>query len=179
MIETPQHSTRPHQVTQFAEISEIRSSDTFSSSYESFSHQDYSHNQLQGELGIARQLFSTIGDSTSLRREPFRPYLFVKHLFQFCLIVLMNAAIAIFGIGVGVGMILADSFRSQDSLFSAPTSPSSSNSSSDGSFNRRSEATVTVSVATPSCRTTIRRTMDRIQEAPPLSVAAALKLPAQ
>ncbi|KAL3931500.1 MAG: hypothetical protein SGBAC_011280 [Bacillariaceae sp.] len=90
----------------------------------------------------------------------------------------MNAAITIFGVGIGVGIILADSFR-------GPTDMGNSAGTASHADARQQRvvvnehATITVSAATPTCRATIRRAMDRIQEAPPISLASMSTMPAQ
>jgi hypothetical protein len=85
---------------------------------------------------------------------------------------IMNAAITIFGMGIGVGLILGDSFRDRSTTTTMATSSS------------RSEEVVLVSAtSSPSCGratgTTILRSTRRIQEPPTISLAAANLLPAQ
>jgi hypothetical protein len=92
--------------------------------------------------------------------------------------IVMNAAITIFGVGIGVGLILADSFRPSNTSSSTGTS-TASNIVGTSESRSRNEVTVAVSAATPNCRATIRRAMDRIQEAPPLNLASMAQLPAQ
>ena len=97
---------------------------------------------------------------------------------------IMNAAITIFGLGVGVGLILGDSLRSPTVTHGGT---SAAFSSSDGNTTAAAAAASTVSVvvrpATPSCRATIRRThVSRIQEAPTMSLSSngnTHQLPAQ
>lgn len=190
MKQVLQNSTRQH-VTRLPEVSEINSTTTpssFVSSTESNFQEEplpdlvESYSQLQEDYFNSPRTSSASVTSTSIppQRRSSKSYLFFNRLLHFSFITIMNAAITIFGVGIGVGIILADSFRSPSSL----TNNSSANSQHATSisrerYHRRSEATVIVSSATPSCRTTIRRAMDRIQEAPPLSLAASSQLPAQ
>lgn len=120
-----------------------------------------------------------------------RSLLVLINLASLSITILMNVAVTIFGMGIGVGLILADSFRSQSPTqyqhLIASTSLGLNNSSATTigaddnhqSNHSRSEETVTVSAETPTCRETIRRTMDRIQEAPPINIASMSTLPAQ
>ena len=99
--------------------------------------------------------------------------IFLVHVLAFSITFVINAAITIFGMGIGVGLILADSFRSQPDTMINYTSSSTENG------RNRSEATIMVSAETPTCRETIRRSMDRIQEPPPINLTAISRLPAQ
>ena len=96
----------------------------------------------------------------------------------------MNAAITIFGLGVGVGLILGDSLRSP-SVTHGGTSATAFTSSDSNTTSAAAASTVSVVVrpATPSCRATIRRThVSRIQEAPTMSLSSngnTHQLPAQ
>ncbi|CAJ1966243.1 unnamed protein product [Cylindrotheca closterium] len=125
-----------------------------------------------------------LNQSTATRRIN-TSVLVLNNLLQFSFSTIMNAAITIFGVGIGVGLILADSFRS-------PGTTNNNNNSSNSNINasslsnhhhvleeQQNHATITVSAATPTCRATIRRAMDRIQEAPPISLASISALPAQ
>jgi hypothetical protein len=80
---------------------------------------------------------------------------------------IMNAAVTIFGLGVGVGLILGDSWR--------VTTTTTANAAS--SLVEEDMGTTT-SPATATCRATIRRTRPRVQEAPDFSLAGS-RLPAQ
>lgn len=99
-------------------------------------------------------------------------HIFVSVSFQ----IIMNAAITIFGVGIGVGLILADSFRTPSPEQQRTSSIASGN---NATATANESPTVMVSAATPACRATIRRAMDRIQEAPPLNLASMSQLPAQ
>lgn len=148
----------------------------------------------------ARSL-NTSSPSTSTSRSPIRRnhlrlsqstatrrcntgILVLNNLLKFSYFTIMNAAITIFGVGIGVGLILADSFRSPATT-RATNMGSHSDSATAASARRADEqhrdhhATMADSAATPTCRATIRRAMDRIQEAPPINLASISALPAQ
>ena len=80
---------------------------------------------------------------------------------------IMNAASTIFGLGVGVGLILGDSWR--------VTTTTTTNAAA---ILVEEDVGTTTSPATATCRATIRRTRPRVQEAPDFSLAAS-QLPAQ
>jgi hypothetical protein len=79
---------------------------------------------------------------------------------------IMNAAVTIFGLGVGVGLILGDSLR-----VTTTTMNTSESLVEEGMG-------TTTSPATATCRATIRRTRPRVQEEPDFSLAGS-QLPAQ
>ena len=78
---------------------------------------------------------------------------------------IMNAAVTIFGLGVGVGLILGDSWRVTTTTNAA-------------ALLVEEDMGTTTSPATATCRATIRRTRPRVQEASDFSLAAS-QLPAQ
>ena len=105
-------------------------------------HSNHQHTHLQGKaLFLLAQILKTI----------------------------MNAAITIFGVGIGVGLILGDSFRAIPSSEGAEVASNSSSSN--------------MSLSPPTTSTTtsynIRRMRSRVQEPPALSLAALSTMPAQ
>jgi hypothetical protein len=84
---------------------------------------------------------------------------------------IMNAAVTIFGLGVGVGLIIGDSWR----VTTTTTTTTTTNAA--GSLVEEDMSTTT-SPATATCRATIRRARPRVQEAPDFSLAGS-QLPAQ
>jgi hypothetical protein len=81
---------------------------------------------------------------------------------------IMNAAVTIFGLGVGVGLILGDSWR-------VTTTTTATNAAA---ILVEEDMGTTTSPATATCRATIRRTRPHVQEAPDFSLAGS-QLPAQ
>jgi hypothetical protein len=175
------------QVTRLPEVSEIDSTTTSSSSSvtstgissqeESSSNLAQAHSELQDHSDSHRA--SIVGACTPPQKSPSTTILVLKKCLELSFITMMNAAITIFGVGIGVGIILADSFRAQTTSTTTASNSHRNSASEALQPHRRSEATVAVSAATPTCRASIRRAVDRIQEAPPLNLATASQLPAQ
>ena len=111
------------------------------------------------------------------RRRCGTSVLVLNYLLQFSFLTIMNAAITIFGVGIGVGLILADSFRPSTNVSNNNSMNTAASTRTDDRGNEN--ATVPVSAATPTCRATFRRAIDRIQEAPPINIAAISTMPAQ
>ena len=91
----------------------------------------------------------------------------------------MNFAVTIFGLGVGVGLILGNhghnhiATRPLDaSLISSAQSPAAI------AIQETTYTTIQTSTSSPSCRSTLRRVVAQVQEAPSVS-RGALDMPAQ
>jgi hypothetical protein len=91
---------------------------------------------------------------------------------------IMNAAVTIFGLGIGVGLILGDSWRGTTTMTNATPNATATASLVEEDMGGTANSTTTTSPATPTCRATIRRTRPRVQEAPDISLAGS-QLPAQ
>lgn len=90
---------------------------------------------------------------------------------------IMNAAITIFGMGVGVGLILGDTIRGS-SLSARVGAVSNSTSAATNGQPSEHETVLVVQPATPNCRATIRRVPTRPPPPPHFSRTAST-MPAQ
>ena len=143
------------------------------------------------ESSLTSPLPDSQSEITTTESVPKRQVIFIKSLQVVAQVLslvfraietIMNAAITIFGLGVGVGLILGDSLRSPDQAQAVfATSDNNTNLTASAGAAASSTVSVVVRPATPSCRATIRRSrLHRVQEAPSVGLANGNShLPAQ
>ena len=132
---------------------------------------------------------TTSQSQNHLKGHPIVVVFTVNTLFG-CIVLIMNAAITIFGMGIGVGLLLGESFRSPNSRLTRPAvaavgenslSNETAATAATAAARRRVIVTHTTTTSTstnPSCGRVVRQQI-RIQPPPNLSEIAATTMPAQ